>query len=245
VAASGGPRRSDRVLTAVTNPAVLLSCLGGGGVAWVAGAPALSSALVAGAMAAAAAAGATTAMSSSWPSRGWRGRAAGLRGRSSLRAGTEQARLAAELDAQVRDLRSLRASAMLPELLTDPVVEALVAAGGAREVGVRVARAVDALDAALDRAHGVGESVPPSPASAAVLARMYQRRQRLLAALRDGLAQVQDVHAQLLELSATAALPGLPGMPGLEEVAADVLEVGVRLDLLRRSFADLDATTGS
>jgi hypothetical protein len=64
-------------------------------------------------------------------------------------------------------------------------------------------------------------------------------------ALRDGLAQVQDVHAELLELSATAELPGLPGLPGLDDVVAEVREVGDRLDLLRRSFAELDATASS
>ena len=217
------------VLTAVASPAVVLGCLLGGGVALVAGAGVVSSALVATAMLLAAIAGAVAG------GRG-RSRTERLGSRSILRGDTEQAALVAALDACVSDLRRLRESARLPDLLSGPAVEALVAARGAREVAVRVAEAIDALDVALDRAFVLGERVAPTPTSAAVLARMYDRRQRLLTALQDGLAQVQDVHAQLLELCATS------GVSAVGHVAAEVREVGDRLEELRRSFADLDAT---
>jgi hypothetical protein len=217
------------VLTAVTSPAVLLACLLGGGVARAAGAGAVPSALVAIAMLVAATAGAVGAG-------GRPGRAGRFGSHSVLRGGTEQAALVAAFDGSVRDLQSLRASARLPDLLTGPAVEALVAARGARAVAVRVAEAVDALDVALDRAFTLGERVAPTPTSAAVLARMYDRRQRLLTALLDGLAQVQDVHAELLELSATS------GVSAVGDVALEVREVGDRLEVLRRSFAELVGT---
>jgi len=152
-----------------------------------------------------------------------------------LRAGTEQARLVGALEGYVKDLRSLRSSADLPDVLTDPAIEALVAAGGGCEVAVRVARAVDRLDAALERVHAVGQGGPPSTAaSASALGRMYDRRARLLAALHDGLAQVQDLHSELLELCATVDLYGLGG--------AEVTEVSRRLHLLRQAFTALDET---
>jgi len=152
-----------------------------------------------------------------------------------LRAGTEQARLVGALEGYVKDLRSLRSSADLPDVLTDPAIEALVAAGGGCEVAVRVARAVDRLDAALERVHAVGQGGPPSTAaSASALGRMYDRRARLLAALHDGLAQVQDLHSELLELCATVDLYGLGG--------AEVTAVSRRLHLLRQAFTALDET---
>ena len=152
-----------------------------------------------------------------------------------LRAGTEQARLVAALEDYVKDLRSLRASADLPDVLTDSAIEALVATHGGCEVAVRVARAVDRLDDALERAQAVAQGgPPPTAASASALARMYDRRARLLGALHDGLAQVQDLHSELLELSATVELYGLGG--------AEVAEVGQRLHLLRRVFTALDET---
>jgi hypothetical protein len=151
-----------------------------------------------------------------------------------LRAGTEQARLLAALQGHVKDLRSLRASTHLPDALTDPAIEALVAASGSCEVAVAVARAVDGLDAALERAHAVGQGgPPPTAASAAALARMYDRRAGLLAALHDALAQVQELHGELLELSATVELYGLGD--------AEVLSVKRRLQLLRQVFTDIQA----
>lgn len=151
-----------------------------------------------------------------------------------LRRGTEQAALVRALDGYVGDLSALRLSADLPDALRDPAVEALVAARGARDVAARVARAVDGLDTALDRAHDVGQGLTPSPAAAATLARMYDRRDRLLTALRDGLAQIQEVHTNLLELSARLELYGAA------TAGADVGAVGHRLDLLRRAFTELE-----
>lgn len=152
-----------------------------------------------------------------------------------LRSGTEQARLVEALTEHVRDLRSLRASPDLPDPLTDCAIEALVAASGGCEVAARVARAVDLLDAALERAHAVDQGGPPATAaSAAALAAMYDRRARLLAALHDGLAQVQDLHSELLELSATVELNGLGG--------TEVVEVSHRLHRLRQVFTALDTT---
>ena len=151
-----------------------------------------------------------------------------------LRRGTEQASLVRALDGYVGDLSALRLSADLPDALRDPAVEALVAARGARDVAARVARAVDGLDTALDRAHDIGQGLTPSPAAAATLARMYDRRDRLLAALREGLAQVQDVHTTLLELSARLELYGA-GTAG-----AEVGAVGHRLDVLRQAFGQLE-----
>jgi hypothetical protein len=159
------------------------------------------------------------------------------RGSAGLCRGTEQAAVVAALDGCVDDLRALRTSGTLPDALTGPAVEVLVAAGGARDVAVRVARAVDALDAALDRAHALGPGVPATPAAAAALARMYDRRQRLVAALHDGLGQVQDLHSQLLELAAAAELS--------RAAADDVQGVRERLALVRRAFAEVAAAATS
>ena len=231
-------RRTEGTLAAVTGKWVLLTCLfGGGGVPWLLGTPVAQALVVTAAMAILAGAVAgmlrPTGASGSTAISGQTGQ---VRRPPALRRGTEQAALVRAFDRYVADLAKFRHSAGLPDALTDPAVEAYVAAGGARDVAVRVARAVDALDTALDRAYEVGQGLPPSAAAADSLARMYDRRDRLMAALQEGLAQVQDLHAKLLELSATLELYGAG------TVGAEVGDVGTTLDLLRRAFADLDVT---
>ena len=229
-------QRTERTLTALTGKWVLLTCLfGGGGVPWLLGTPVVQAVVVTAAMATLA--GAVAGMIRPTGPSGSTGvsRATGqVRRPPALRRGTEQAALVRGFDRYVADLAEFRRSAELPDALTGPAVEAFVAASGARDVAVRVARAVDALDTALDRAYEVGQGLPPSAAAADSLARMYDRRDRLMAALQEGLAQVQDLHAKLLELSATLELYGGG------TVGAEVSDVGRTLDLLRRAFAELD-----
>jgi hypothetical protein len=235
-------QRTERTLTAVTSKWVLLTCLfGGGGVPWLLGTPVAQALVVTAAMAILAGAvagmlrptGASGSVRVSGPT-GVSRQTGQVRRTPALRRGTEQAALVRGFDRYVADLAEFRHSAELPDALTGPAVEAFVAASGARDVAVRVARAVDALDTALHRAYEVGQGLPPSAAAADSLARMYDRRDRLMAALQEGLAQVQDLHAKLLELSATLELYGGG------TVGAEVSDVGRTLDLLRRAFAELD-----
>jgi len=218
-----------RMRPTVTDPWTLVVCAGGGGIAWAIGTPAPLAAAVAGAMLATAAIAAVFRP----------GRAELPAGDGpALRQGTEQAGLISALEGYLGDLRRIRHSAALPESLTDSAIEALVAADGAREVAVRVARAVDGFDEALARMGQVAKGpVAASPEVQAAMQRMQQRRAHLLNRLRAALTDVAEVHAKLLELSATAELPMLPG----GEVPGGVDDVNRSLDALRELFAQLDA----
>lgn len=151
-----------------------------------------------------------------------------------LRRGTEQAALLGALDGYLKDLRELRESRRLPQALTDSAIEALVAAGGARTSAARVAEAVDALDGAIARATDLAGRTQVSAGTASTLGRMADRRADLLKRLGAALAEVQEVHANLLELSATVEIT--PGASDLGDVAG----VNQRLESLRSAFSELE-----
>jgi len=116
----------------------------------------------------------------------------------------------------------------------------LVAADGARQVGQRVATAVDALDAALDRTTSVTRTAGGNSAAIrASVARMTARRDALLTKLADAVGEVAEVYTSLLELSATVDTLNLGD--GVSEVEG----VNASLDALRDAFAALekDAST--
>jgi hypothetical protein len=215
-----------RIRPTLTDPWTVLVCAGGGGIAWALGTPAPLSAVVSGGMLAAAGIAAVFR-----PAPVERAGAEPAR----LRAGTQQAQLVSALEGYLADLRRLRHSG-LADTLTNSAIEALVAAEDAVGVAQRVARAVDGLDDALARAAQVGGPSGASPEVRAVMQRMQARREHLLQRLRSALAEVSEVYAKLLELSATAELPA-PGLNG----PGSVDEVNRSLDALRESFAQLDA----
>jgi hypothetical protein len=151
-----------------------------------------------------------------------------------LRRGTEQAGLLAALDGYLKDLRELRESQRLPSSLRSSAIDALVAAGGARSSAAKVAEAVDSLDEAMARAGALARNRTVSEATRATLGRMAARRADLLARLGGALTEVQDVHANLLELSATVELSA--GAGDLSEIS----DVNARLEALRASFTALE-----
>lgn len=151
-----------------------------------------------------------------------------------LRRGTEQAALLDALDGYLKDLRDLRESQRLPSSLRSSAIDALVAAGGARGSAAKVAEAVDSLDEAMARAGALARNRTVSASTRATLARMASRRTDLLARLGGALTEVQDVHANLLELSATVELSA--GAGDLSEIT----DVNARLEALRASFTALE-----
>jgi hypothetical protein len=152
-----------------------------------------------------------------------------------LRRGTEQARLLKALDGYLEDLRQVRGSNRLPEQLKDSAIEALVAADGARTSAARVAEALDSLDNAIHRAQSLAGADALSPGTRSTLQRMSERRADLLRRLAAALTEVQEVHANLLELSASVDLS--TGVTDLTEITA----VNQRLDALRSSFSVLES----
>ncbi len=151
-----------------------------------------------------------------------------------LRRGTEQAALLDALDGYLKDLRELRESQRLPPSLRSSAIDALVAAGGARSSAAKVAEAVDSLDEAIARAGSLARNRTVSASTRATLARMANRRTDLLGRLGGALTEVQDVHANLLELSATVELSA--GAADLSEIS----DVNQRLEGLRASFTALE-----
>lgn len=225
-----------RAAQGVRDPWVLLLAALGGGGAWALDIPAAGAAGVTAAMLAA---GAVTAVFTAPDAMDQEAPAPDPR----LRAGTEQADLVRTLEAYIGDLRGLRES-RLPAAVTDPAIEALVAAGGARDVAVRVAAAVDGLDDAVERAAKVhtrwaGRGGTGSQVGAAV-ERMRERRTALLGKLDRAVGEVAEVYTKLLELSATADTVAL-AQGGVGEVE----DVNRSLDSLRGALAELEADARS
>lgn len=153
-----------------------------------------------------------------------------------LRPNTDQEALVRALDGYVTSLEQLRASP-LSTAITDPAIEALVAAGGAREVAARVAAAIDGLDQALDHAQHANSRWTGSRDHAGVadaVARMQTRRLRLLHQLDAAVGDVAEVYTKLLELSATA------DASLLDLAGNDIGDVSSSLDGLRDAFRDLE-----
>jgi hypothetical protein len=201
--------------------AVLLSAFGGGTV-WAFGA---SVPLAAGT--AATMLGTATVMGGHFARR--RGR------RSDLRRGTRQAMLIDLLDGHLRSLRGMRKSTS-PGLLRESAAEALAAADGARRAALRVATAIDELDATIAAAHGVTSQ--GSEAARMIRetgCRLRLRRDRLLEGLTGAVDEVATVYARLLELSATARTIGV----SLD--SSEVTRVNDTSILLQATFAELEA----
>jgi hypothetical protein len=212
-----------KVRDQLTDPWTLLLSAGGGGVAWALHTPGVLAAAVTAGMLAVA--GVTSVFRDTGTTD-----VEDVR----LRRGTEQAALLDALDGYLKDLRDLRQSQRLPPSLRSSAIDALVAAGGARASAAKVAEAVDSLDEAMARAGNLARNRTVSAATRATLARMAGRRTDLLARLGGALTEVQDVHANLLELSATVELTA--GAGDLSEVT----EVNQRLEALRASFTALE-----
>lgn len=154
-----------------------------------------------------------------------------------LRWGSPQAVLLGAFDAYLVDLTRLRES-RLPQVVTDPAIEALMAAQDARTTAVRVAAVVDALDNALGRSQethsrwgGGGRSTGIAQAEQ----RMATRREELLGSLDAAVGEVAEVYTKLLELSATAEAEAA----GLGSGGA-VSEVNDSLDSLRSALGALE-----
>lgn len=226
------PSRSSalarRAADELRDPWVLLLAGLGGGLAWAIGIPALVALLIAVAMLAGA--GTLGAVRNAG--------APELEG-PKLRSGTQQRQLVDALEGYLGDLRAMRHT-KLPDAVTDSTIEALVAADGARQVGHRVAAAIDALDAALDRTTSVTRTAGGNSAAIrASLSRMTARRDALLSKLAAAVGEVAEVYTSLLELSATV------DTLNLGDGVSDVEAVNTSLDALRVAFAALekDAST--
>jgi len=73
-----------------------------------------------------------------------------------------------------------------------------------------VARAIDSLDVAINRADNVARQMTRAAEVRAAAERMRQRRTDLLTRLTDAVDEVGEVYTKLVELSITAELVGVP-----------------------------------
>ena len=217
-----------RAGTAVREPWALVTAVLGGGLAWAVGIPVAAAAVVAVLMLAVATlVGVFRPVSDDRPAAGPR-----------LRPGTEHLDLIRTLDGYISDLRTLRESRGLPDVVKDPAIDALVAATNAREGAVRTAAAIDGLEAALERSSTVNARWAGAEGSAEIggsVARMQSRHDDLLGRLRSAVREVAEVYTKLLEASATV------GAGGFDDDMVAIEAVSGSLDSLRTAFAELEA----
>lgn len=216
----------NRVRSSAADPWLLLAAALGGGAAWAVSVPVGAAAAVGAGMYAVG-----TLVGGLIRDDGAADSALDEPGLPRLHEGTEQAGLVDSLARYVDDLRALREGPK-PEVLVDPSIEALVAAGNAYGTAVRVAAAVDGLDVALART-----SDPTGRRSAReAVSRMTARRQSLLERLRGMVDEVAEVYTELLELS--AAVSSFDIDAGARD---EVAKVSASLDSLRATLAELEA----
>jgi hypothetical protein len=152
-----------------------------------------------------------------------------------LRRGTVQADMLGTLRGYRSDLARLAAGPQAPAIGVT-AREAVDAAAEAERIAGRVALAVDAVDDALARGHGVARQMPGSGEVRASVQRMADRRQQLLTKLHEAVEEVGELYAKLLELSTTAGLVGLE-----VDGASRAADVNASLDSIRGVFAELEA----
>lgn len=217
-----------RAGTAVREPWVMVTSLLGGGLAWAVGIPVAAAAVVAVLMLAVATlVGVFRPVSDDRPAADPR-----------LRAGTEHLELLRTLDGYIADLRVLRESSGLPDVVKDPAIDALVAATNAREGAVRTAASIDGLEEALERSSRVNARWAGSVGSEEIggsVARMQRRRDDLLGRLSTAVREIAELYTKLLEASATA------GGGGFDDDMDAIGDVSESLDSLRTAFAELEA----
>ncbi len=217
--------RMRRAAQMLRDPWGLLVAAVGGGAAWAVGLPVLGAGAVGvGMLAAAAAVGALS------------GRGA-EDDEPDLRSGTQQHRLVTTLDGYLDNIRNLQRDKS-STLVADRAAEAVTAGTSARAVSLRVAAAVDDLDDALNRAGQVARQMSSESRVTGPLARMSERRSRLLANLSGAVDGVGELYTKLLELSATA--DDAAAAAGIDPVA----ELSSSLDSIREAFAELDTDAG-
>lgn len=218
--------RMRRAAQMLRDPWGLLVAAVGGGAAWAVGLPLVGAGAVGvGMLAAAAAVGALS------------GRGQDDEDEPDLRSGTDQHRLVTTLDGYLDNIRNLQRDRS-STLVADRAAEALTAGTSARAVSVRVAAAVDDLDDALQRAGQVARQMSSESRVTGPLARMSERRTRLLGNLSGAVDGVGELYTKLLELSATAG--DAAGAAGIDPVA----ELSSSLDSIREAFAELDTDAG-
>jgi hypothetical protein len=152
-----------------------------------------------------------------------------------LRRGTRQAALVDLLDGHLRSLRAMRTEA-LPGLLAISAADALAAGDRARCSAVRLAAAVDELDATIAAARNVsGQGKEAVRSIQDTTRRLRARQNALLDRLTGAVDEVATVYAGLLELSATARTMGV----SLD--STEVTRVTDTVVLLQATFAELES----
>lgn len=222
-----GESRLRRAARSLADPWSLLAASVGAGAAWALSLPVVGIGVVGvGMLGVAAAAGALQA---------GRNDDAARPAEPVLVQGTVQYRSVSALESYLADLTRLQAGPMTA-LLAAQAADAVQAATSARSVAVTVAGSVDQLDSALVRATEVAQQMTARDPVIALVRRMHDRREELLAKLATAVDGVGEVYARLLELSATSAGLGSDSIAGPDPVA----EVNLSLDAIRQAFAELD-----